>query len=360
MKVQSEIFGYTKDNKQVNRYTLQSKKGIKVSLINYGASIQELWTPDKNDESTDIVLGFDKLEAYENHRYFSGAIVGRFANRIANGQFSLNGTNYQLACNIGKHHLHGGNIGFGKKIWQAELIEEEDSSAVAFTYFSVDGEENYPGNLTAKVTYTLHENGDLQISYQATTDKDTIINLTNHAYFNLEGAGNGNVLSHELLLNANAFTPVNKNVIPNGEISSVKDTPFDFTQPKPIGRDISMPHEQLEIGSGFDHNFVIDKPLDAFGLIAQVRSIESGRFMEILGTHPGVQLYTANFLEPEPIGKQGKSYHKRNAFCLETQSYPDAPNYAHFPSCVLRAGEVYQHKTLFKFAVSTNKFGEVI
>ena len=351
MIIQKEKFGLTKDNKQVDIYKLKARNGVEVSLINYGASIQRLLIPDKTGKFNDIVLGFDSLVDYENHKYFSGATVGRYANRIGFGKFTINNKDYQLACNLGKHHLHGGNEGFGKKYWSAEVIEDLNSGSIVFSYLSKDGEENYPGNLSVKVTYSLTDDGDFQIDYYATTDKDTHVNLTNHAYFNLKGAGEGNVLDHKLQINSKSFTPVNEDVIPTGEIITVEGTPFDFTELKLIGKDIEVENEQLRIGGGYDHSFVIDKPVDESGFIAKVIEPVSGRKMEIYGTHPAVQLYTANFLDPEPIGKKGISYMKRGAFCLETQHYPDSPNQNHFPSTLLKAGEEYKQQTIFKFSV---------
>ncbi|MBT32751.1 MAG: galactose-1-epimerase [Thalassobius sp.] len=351
MIIQKERFGLTKDNKQVDLYKLKARNGVEVSLINYGASIQRLLIPDKTGKFNDVVLGFDNLSDYETHKYFSGATVGRYANRIGYGKFSIGDTEYKLAINNGKNHLHGGVVGFGKKSWDGDVIKEEHSATVVFSYFSEDGEENYPGNLDVKVSYTLTDDGDLQIDYYAKTDKDTYVNLTNHAYFNLKGAGNGDILEHELQLNAKAITPVNEDIVPTGEFLEVAGTPFDFTDPKLIGKDIEADHEQLRIGNGYDHNFVVDKPISESGFIARVVEPQTGRIMKIYGTHPGVQLYTANFLDPEPVGKKGITYIKRGAFCLETQHYPDSPNNSQFPSTLIKAGEEYKQQTLFKFSV---------
>jgi len=355
MKIIEENFGKSKSGKKVNKYIISNSKGMTVCLINYGASIQSLVVPDKNGNLDDVVLGFDTLEDYENHKYFSGAIVGRYANRISNGQFNLAGKSYSLACNIGEHHLHGGIEGFGKKIWEASTFSGEQAVGVTFSYFSPDGEENYSGNLTIQVTYTFQENGALTIDYYAETDEATPVNLTNHAYFNLKGAGAGDILDHDLMINAKYFTPVTQSVIPSGDIVSVKGTPFDFTQAKPIGRDIAEENEQLQRGGGYDHNFVLNNPnngLNELGLVAKVVEPTSSRTLEILGSHPAVQLYTANFLDPEPKGKSGKVYQKRGAFCLETQHYPDSPNQHHFPSTIVHPEQPYKQTTVFKFGLA--------
>ena len=356
MKISKENFGKAASGKAIEKFIIGAPNGIKLGLITYGASIQELWVPDKNGKLDDIVLGFDDFASYEKHQYFSGAIIGRYANRINKGTFILDDRAYELAKNLGKHHLHGGTVGFGKKVWEASPFEGTEAAGVTFSYFSSDGEEAYPGNLTVQVTYTLLSSGTLTIDYYASSDSTTHVNLTNHAYFNLKGAGEGDVLEHRLMMNAPYFTPVTEEVVPTGEIISVKGTPFDFTRAKPIGQDIDQTDEQLKRGGGYDHNFVLNMPMGngQLGLVAQVNEPKTGRTLEILGTQPGVQLYTANFLDADPVGKGGKVYQQRGAFCLETQHFPDSPNMSHFPSTVVLPEKPYNQTAVFKFGISND------
>ena len=317
-------------------YTLSNERGYKVSVITYGGAITSLWTPDRNGAFGDIVLGFESLEEYtSNPRYF-GALIGRHANRIAQGRFTLDGVDYQLPQNNGANHLHGGFRGFDKRIWTAT----EDGDVLHLSYFSKDGEEGYPGNVEAFVDYRL-SNDELRLEYRATTDRDTIVNLTNHSYFNLKGAGT--ILDHELRLNADHFTPVFDDLIPTGEIVSVAGTSMDFRKARAIGSEIGS------IG-GYDHNFVLNDWDGSLRLAARLYEPVSGRILEILTTQPGIQFYSGNFLDGSFIGKNGAPYVKYAGLCLEPQHFPDAPNHANFPSTVLRAGEEYRQTTVLRFS----------
>lgn len=316
-------------------YTLTNDLGFEVSIITYGGAITSLKTPDRNGNFGDIVLGFETLDEYvHNPRYF-GALIGRHANRIARGRFALNGVEYQLPCNNGANHLHGGFKGFDKRVWTAS----EDGNTLHLSYFSKDGEEGYPGNLRAFVDYTLLDD-QLRIDYRATTDRDTIVNLTNHSYFNLRGAGT--ILDHELTLNAGSFTPVTEDLIPTGEIKSVEGTPMDFRKAKAVGSEIP----KVE----YDHNFVLNDWDRSLRLAARLHEPVTGRVLEILTTEPGIQFYSGNFLDGSFSGKNGISYEKYTGLCLEPQHFPDAPNHPNFPSTVLRAGEEYNQTTVFRFS----------
>ena len=317
-----------------NGYTLANDLGFEVCISTYGGAITSLKTPDRHGNFGDIVLGFDTLDEYvRNPRYF-GALIGRHANRIAGGKFSLNGVEYRLTKNDGANHLHGGFKGFDKRVWSAR----QDGNTLHLSYFSKDGEEGYPGNLTALVDYTLLDN-ELRIDYRATTDRDTIVNLTNHSYFNLRGEGT--ILDHELTLNADSFTPVSEDLIPTGEIRSVEGTPMDFRKPKAIGSHI--PDVQ------YDHNFVLNDWDGLPRLVARLYESISGRVLEILTTEPGMQFYSGNFLDGSMVGKNGVVYEKYTGLCLEPQHFPDAPNHPNFPSTVLRPGEEYNQTTIFRF-----------
>ncbi|MFO7936742.1 MAG: aldose epimerase family protein [Kiritimatiellia bacterium] len=337
------------DFSSIKEYTLVNSRDMEVRLTNYGARITAVKVPDRNGKTADVVLGHNSVEGYINakERPYFGAVVGRYGNRIAEGKFTLNGKTYELATNNGKNHLHGGNIGYDKRVWNAETFGD---NSVAFTLDSHDGEEGYPGNLKVKVTYTLTDENELKISYLATTDKATPVNLTNHAYFNLAGEGSGSILNHELMLNADAFTPVNKGLIPTGEFRPVKGTPFDFTTAKAIGRDIRQKNIQLEYGNGYDHNFVLNKSEEGMTPVASVYEPESGRVMEVFTEEPGVQFYCGNFLSGSVTGKSGRPYSCCSGFCLETQHYPDSPNREIFPSTILKPGEQYKTTTVYKFS----------
>ena len=345
----SEVFGKTPAGEEVRIYTLKNSHGMEARIINYGGIVVSLKTRDRSGQLGDVVLGFDSLEGYlKVHPYF-GAIVGRYGNRIANAKFSLNGKEYQLAANDGKNSLHGGLKGFDKQVWKVEEEPREGSQKLVMSYLSRDGEEGYPGNLTTRVTYTLTEQNELRIDYSLSTDKDTVANVTNHSYFNLSGGGD--ILGHEIEIRASKFTPVDAGLIPVGELRSVENTPLDFRQLKRIGERINSKSEQMRLGGGYDHNYVLDKGQTATPeLAARVYDRKSGRVMEVLTTEPGVQFYTGNFLDGSIKGKGGKTYKKRSAFCLETQHFPDSPNQPDFPSSVLKAGSTYKSATVFRFS----------
>jgi len=347
--LKKEDFGKTTDGQGVELYTLTNANGVEARIMTYGGIVVSLKTPDRKGKMDDIVLGFDTLDEYLKGHPFFGALTGRYANRIAKGRFTLNGVEYKLAVNNGENHLHGGIKGFDKVVWKARQVPAKDGVALELTYLSKDGEEGYPGNLSIIVVYSLTDKNELKIDYSATTDKDTVINLTNHSYFNLAGQGSGDILNHQLMINAKSFTPVDSTLIPTGELRNVKDTPFDFTQPTAIGARVNQDDEQLKFGQGYDHNFVVNGQTGILRQAAKVSDPASGRVMEVLTTEPGVQLYIGNFLT-EMKGKGGKVYNKRYGFCLETQHFPDSPNKPSFPSTVLKKGGRYQTTTLFKFS----------
>jgi aldose 1-epimerase len=304
--------------------------------------------PDRNGRLGDVVLGYENLEGYLTNSSYFGALIGRYGNRIAKGSFQLGGTPYQLAQNNGDNHLHGGVVGFDKVIWKAKELWGEDEVGLQLTYLSHDGEEGYPGNLSVTVVYTLTNNNELKIDYSATTDKKTIANLTNHSYFNL--AGNGDILGHELMLKADRFTPVDKGLIPTGELSSVEGTPMDFTTPTAIGARINQNDEQLIYGLGYDHNWVLNNSGGKLALAAKIFEPTSGRVMKVYTTQPGIQFYSGNFLDGSITGKNGEIYYKHFGFCLETQHFPDSPNHSNFPSTSLNPGQRYKQTTIYKFS----------
>jgi len=345
MSLTKEIFGYLPEGQAIEIYTLANSQGMKAKIMTYGATLVALEVPDKNGVSEDITLGHDHLEGYLKASPYFGATVGRYANRIAQAQFQLNGQTYHLAANDGPNHLHGGLKGFDKVIWQATPVKEKDWVGVHFSYFSPDGEEGYPGNLKVTVTYQLTSDNQLKILYEAETDKPTPINLTHHGYFNLHGQGKGNILDHLLMINADYFTPVDKQLIPTGEIKLVKGTPWDFTSPHPIGQRIQ------EVPGGYDHNYVLNKEEGELSLAARVFEPQSGRIMEIYTTEPGLQFYSGNFLDGSITGKAGRVYPKHSGFCLEPQHFPNSPNQPNFPSTILQPGEKYKSQTIFKFSV---------
>ncbi len=348
--VQKQFFGKTKAGIPVDLYTLTNSKGSRAKITNYGAIVVSLSIPDKNGKFDDVVLGYETLADYENGTYYFGGIVGRYANRIAKGKFTLDGKKYKLAVNNGENHLHGGIKNFETKVWNAQSSTAEEGAKLELTYFSKNGEEGYPGNLSVKAVYTLTENNELKIEYSAATDQDTIINLTNHSYFNLSGAGSGTILNHLMQINADKFTPTDKGSIPTGKLRSVKDTPFDFTTPNVIGDRIGQTDEQIKFGSGYDHNWVLNGQNNTLKLAAIVSEPNTGRVLEVLTTEPGIQFYTGNFLNGEK-GKNGKSYQKRDGFCLETQHFPDSPNRPAFPTTVLKANQKYTQTTVYKFSI---------
>ncbi|RMH69490.1 MAG: galactose mutarotase [Bacteroidetes bacterium] len=345
-------FGTTADGEAVTMYTLTRAGGMEVRLLNYGGIITSLKVPDRNGRLEDVVLGFDTLAPYlERHPYF-GAIIGRYGNRIAGGQFTLDGTTYTLAQNDGPNHLHGGLRGFDRVVWQAEPFEEPGRVGVVLTYTSPDGEEGYPGTLQAKVTYTLTDDDELIVDYEATTDKATPVNLTQHTYFNLAGHGSGDVLDHELTIHADHYLPVDSTLIPTGERRPVAGTPFDFRRPTPIGARIEADDPQLHWGpGGYDHTFVLNRTGDGLEPAARVYEPTSGRVLEVRTTEPGVQFYSGNFLDGSLVGKGGAVYARHAGFCLETQHFPNSPNQPDFPSTILRPGETYSSRTVFAFSV---------
>lgn len=338
------------DFDSIKLYTLKNSSGVTVKVTNFGAIITSIVVPDRDGNRADVALGYNRVEDYINavDKPYFGAVVGRYGNRIAKGEFELDGATYALATNNGENHLHGGVIGFDKVVWDAKPLPEEN--AVELTYLAKDREEGYPGNLTVSVKYALNDDSELVIDYHATTDKATHCNVTQHTYFNLKGEGEGTILGHELMLPASRYTPVDEGLIPTGELPQVAGTPFDFTTAKPIGRDIGAADQQLEFGLGYDHNWVLDKPAGELGLAARVHEPTTGRTLQITTTEPGIQFYCGNFLDGRLKGKSGKTYVHRGGFCLETQHYPDSPNQPQFPSTVLRPGEEYQTRTVFKFS----------
>jgi aldose 1-epimerase len=346
MKLEQKRFGQMPDGTEVLIYTLSNKHGVVAKVTEYGALLTELWVPDSAGKLGNIVLGFDNLDRYVQGHPFFGATAGRVANRIAKGKFTLDGKEYTLAVNNAPNHLHGGNVGFDKRVWKSQpLGASSEKVAVEFTYTSPDGEEGYPGNLKVKVVYTLTADNELRIDYTATTDKATPINLTNHSYFNL--AGSGSVLGHRLYLKADRYTPADDTLIPTGEIASVKGTPLDFTKPTAIGARIA---EEMSFAKGYDHNFVLNSGGGKLALCARVQEPKSGRVMEIWTTEPGVQLYTGNYLDGKIVGIGGVAYAQHHGFCLETQHFPDSINKPNFPSVVLQPGQTFKSTTVEKFS----------
>lgn len=349
-KVTSMTFGTTPDGETVEKFTLSNASGMEVDIAAWGAAITRIQVPDRGGSQADVALAFGELEPYlEPHPYF-GSVVGRYGNRIAKGRFTLNGVEYTLATNNGENHLHGGERGFDRRLWKAQASTTAEGQSVELTYVSPDGEEGYPGTLTATVTYTLTPQNAIRMAYRATTDKDTIVNLTNHAYFNLAGHGNGTILDHELTIDADRFTPVDEGLIPTGELRPVEGTPFDFRKATAIGARIGGEDEQLKFGLGYDHNFVVNGEAGTMRRAARVVEPKSGRTLEVHTTEPGIQFYSGNFLDGV-TGKDGRTYPYRGGFCLESQHYPDSPNKPHFPSTVLKAGQEYSTTTEYRFGV---------
>ncbi len=365
MKLEKEPFGMTPDGEKVDLYHLVNADRMKVDITNYGAIVVRLMVRDRNGNLDDVVLGYDKLEDYIKDSPYFGAIVGRYGNRIANGRFSLDGVEYQLATNNNGNHLHGGIKGFDKVVWEAEPFKKlhqgarfiDDEVGVKLTYLSQDGEEGYPGNLKVTVWYVLTCNGVLKIRYEAETDKPTPVNLTHHGYWNLAGAGNRDILGHRLMLRADEFIPVDPGLIPTGEVRPVKGTPMDFTtdvfgpDANTIGSRIDQDDEQLRYGKGYDHSWVLACCSEGVVLAARVLEPTTGRVMEVSTTEPGIQFYSGNFLDGSNVGKGGKVYKHRYGFCLETQHFPDSPNKPQFPSTILEPGRKYQSETWYRFAV---------
>ncbi len=348
---QVEIFGTTPGGVEVELYTFKNAHQVEVQITNYGGIVTHLRVPDRDGDLADVVLGYDSLAAYLADSPYFGAIVGRYGNRIGAGRFELDGVEYNLARNNGDNHLHGGLKGFDKVVWEAEPYSADGETGLRLTYVSEDGEEGYPGRLSATVTYILTNENELIIEYSAETDKPTVVNLTHHSYFNLAGHDAGNILGHELALAASRFTPVDAGLIPTGELRHVAGSAMDFRTSTPIGSRIEESDEQLEFGGGYDHNFVLDDHDGSLRIAARVYEPSSGRVMEVYTTEPGIQFYSGNFLDGSNVGKGGSPYEHRSGFCLETQHFPDSPNQPHFPSTVLRPGERYESTTIYKFSI---------
>jgi aldose 1-epimerase len=343
-------FGTTRDGQSVEVFTLRNAHGVEARIINYGGIVLSLKVPDRDGRFGDVVLGYDTLAEYEKESPYFGCLIGRYGNRIAGGRFTLNGVTYQLATNDGPNHLHGGIKGFDKVVWKVERAEvTPQGPQLVLSYLSPDGEEGYPGNLHVTAIYTLTRDNALRLDYRATTDKDTIVNLTQHSYFNL--AGHGDILGHIVYINADRFTPVDATLIPTGELRPVQGTPFDFRKPIAIGARIQQNDEQLRFGGGYDHNWVINKKPGQLSLHARVYEPTTGRVLEVLSTEPGLQFYSGNFLDGTLRGKYGWVYHHRNGFCMEPQHFPDSPNKPHFPSVVLKPGQEYKNTIIYRFSV---------
>ncbi len=349
MKITKDFFGKTPDGQDTYVYTLSNRSGMKAGVLNYGGMITQLWTPDRSGRLQDVILGYSDMIGVLTDRYYLGAIIGRYANRIAKGIFTLGGKRYMIARNDGNNHLHGGVKGFDKVVYQAEIIEKEAILTLKLTYLSKDGEEGYPGNLDVSIYYSLSEADELSIEYMATTDKPTVINLTNHMYFNLSADYEMDILQHKLQINAEEFTPIDETLIPTGQLLPLKGTLLDFTALTPIGARINQDYEQLKLAGGYDHNFVLNKNQAVPGLAAKVYEPTSGRVLEVMTTEPGIQFYSGNFLDGAMVGKGGKLLKYRCGLCLEPQHFPDSPNKPDFPSTVLEPGETYYSKTVYRF-----------
>ena len=344
-------FGKTTEGQSVDIYTLRNRRGMEARITNYGGIVVSLTAPDRDGKYADVVLGYNDLDTYLRPPFpYFGAIVGRYGNRIAKGRFTLNGVEYKLAVNNGENHLHGGLKGFDKVVWTARELRTSAGPALALSYLSKDGEEGYPGNLRARVVYTLTNNNELKIDYTESTDKDTVTNLTHHSYFNLKGEGNGDILEHVVVLRATRFIPTDAGSIPTGEIRNVAGTPFDFMKGNTIGARINNEDQQLRFGNGYDQTWVIEGHMGTLRQAAIVYEPTTGREMQVWTTEPGVQFYTGNFLDAAIIGKSGKPYPRRSGFCLETQHYPDSPNKPNFPTTTLRKGATYRSTTIYRFS----------
>jgi aldose 1-epimerase len=338
------------DGTAVELYTLANSRGMQAEIATYGGVVVSLTAPDRAGKFGDVMLGMDTLEGYRSQAYYLGTLIGRYGNRIGGARFTLEGKTYPLPKNNGENTLHGGPQGFDKRVWKASPANSAEGAALELSYVAKDGEEGFPGTLSAKVVYTLTDHNELKVEYSATTDKPTVVNLTHHAYFNLAGPGEGDILQHEVLIDADRFTPVDAGLIPTGELRAVKGTPFDFTKPTAIGARIDQDDEQLKFGHGYDHNFVLNKGDGGLTRAAVIHEPKTGRVLEVLTTEPGMQLYTGNFLDGKVRGRGGKVFPFRGAFCTETQHYPDSPNKPSFPSTELRPGDAYHTVTVFKFS----------
>ena len=348
--IEKKAFGKTKDGIDINQFLLKNHNGMEISAINYGGIITSWKAKDRNGNYKDIVLGFNNLSEYEGDSPYFGAIIGRYGNRIAKGKFTLNEENYTLALNNDENHLHGGLKGFDKVVWDAKEVVNDSSASLVLSYVSKDMEEGYPGNLRIQVIYTLYNNDELSVKYQAVSDKTTIINLTQHSYFNLSADFNKNILDHEIVINANSFLPVDSTLIPTGEIRNVGGTSFDFRKPKKVGEEINTLNKQLMFGNGYDHCWVLNNQDHGLRFVASAYDSETGRLLEIFSDQPGIQFYSGNFLDGTLKSKIGGTYDFRSGFCLETQHYPNSPNEKGFPSVNLNPGEKYMTETIFKFS----------
>jgi len=349
--MKKQPFGKTSDGQEVDLYTLTNKKGMEVAITNFGGIIVSLKAADRHGKLDDVVLGYDSLDGYLTNKAFFGALIGRYGNRIAHGKFSLNGSTYTLPKNDGDNTLHGGPEGFNKRVWTAKDVSGAKGQALELTYLSKDGDEGFPGNVSAKVVYTLTDQNEVTIAYSATTDKETVLNLTNHSYFNLAGQGTGDILGHQLMIRGDHITAVDDTLIPTGELRPVKDTPFDFTHATAIGARINQDDPQIKVGKGYDHNWVLNSHgAHSPVLAAEAYEPNSGRVLQVLTVEPGVQFYSGNFLDGTITGKGGKVYKHRYGFCLETQHFPDSPNHPKFPSTTLKPGQTYSTITIFKFS----------
>ena len=349
--IEKSPYGITAEGIDVDKYKLSNRQGMEISIINYGGIITSWTAKDKNGVYEDIVLGYNELSEYEKETPYFGAIIGRYGNRIAKGKFSIDGKEYTLAVNNGENHLHGGMKGFDKVVWDAETKSTDSSVSLILTYLSKDMEEGYPGNLEVEVIYTLNNEDELSVIYKATTDKTTVINLTQHSYFNLSANFNNTILNHELILNSDSYLPVDKTLIPTGEFRDVTNTPFDFRTPKTIGQQIDEEDPQLKNGFGYDHCWVLNEPDMGVRFVASAFEPQSRRYLEVFSDQPGIQFYSGNFLDGTLPSKNNGSYEFRSGFCLETQHFPDSPNHKNFPSVILRPGEEYNSQTIFKLTV---------
>ncbi|HEX2957410.1 MAG TPA: aldose epimerase family protein [Chitinispirillaceae bacterium] len=352
LKVEKGPFG-TVDGKAVELYTLTNNKGMEMKVTNYGCIVTSLKVPDKAGKAGDVVLGYGNVDSYvknQGNPYF-GAAIGRYGNRIGGAKFTLEGKEYQIGKNDGPNHLHGGMKGYDKVVWDAKEINGKNSVSVEFSYISKDGEEGFPGTLTIKITYSINDKNEFKIDYSATTDKKTICNLTHHSYFNLAGEGTSDILGHELMIKASKYTPIDSTLITTGELAPVTGTPFDFLKSTAVGSRIGVENIQLKYGSGYDHNWVLDRPAKSKDMLlaATIAEPKSGRYMDVLTTEPGLQFYSGNFLDGTITGKSGLVYKHRSGFCLESQHFPDSPNKPEFPSTVLKPGETYKTSTVYKF-----------
>ncbi|MCP3964832.1 MAG: galactose mutarotase [Lentisphaerae bacterium] len=350
MKISHKNFGHWQNGEEVKLYTLENDNGVSVDISTFGATIIAMHVPDKNNSIKNVVLGYDQPDDYFANPFYFGCIVGRFCSRIANGRFVLNGKEYKLPQNDTENHLHGGPEAISHQLWQASLIDA-DIPTLKLSCTSPDGENGYPGNLAVTVTYSLNNSNAISIDYKAYSDKDTVVNLTNHSYFNLAGAGSGSILDHQMMINANFYLPINESSIPKGEIHSVENTPFDFREMTRIADLLDYDHPQISRHHGYNHSFALNRNNKSAVLAARVFEETSGRTLEVFTTEPGLQFYTANYLDKKVVGKNGCSYEPRHGLCLETQHYPDSPNHDSFPSTVLKAGETYRSNTVFKWSL---------